>query len=276
MKKKFILVISILLMMAMLAGCGSTAPIETPATEATVADPVIAETEVTAEVPAEIPEEILAEEPAEDEEDIVYEGDASSYYIDVAYSEQIGRYYPALVEKWNEDQYNENGMCEVLAAYYDGNPLENVGFGFVDLDNDGSWELVIGAIVDAEEAPAVFEIWTLVDGKPIMLAQANARCQYSLVYAEEDNMWYVANECSNGNISCHGIYYMMLTEGKFEVMQGVIYNAEADDKNPWFMTYDMDWDAANDEPIDEDMAHAIRESHQQYYVALEYFPYIYY
>ena len=34
MKKKFVLAISILLMMAMLAGCGSTAPAETPATEA--------------------------------------------------------------------------------------------------------------------------------------------------------------------------------------------------------------------------------------------------
>ena len=276
MKKKFVLAISILLMMAMLAGCGSTAPAETPATEAPAADPVVVETKAPVEVSTEAPEEIPAEEPAEDEEDIVYEGDASSYYIDAAYSEQIGRYYPALVEKWNEDQYNENGMCEVLAAYYDGNPLENVGFGFVDLDNDGHWELVIGAIQGAEDSPAVFEIWTLVDGKPVMLAQANARCQYSLVYAEEDNMWYVANERSSGSVHCHGTYYMMLTEGKFEVMQGVIYNADADDQNPWFLTYDTDWDASNDEPIDEDMAYAIRESHQQYYVALEYFPYIYY
>ena len=264
MKKTVLFWTAVLMLTILLAGCGAPGaeePVTTNETVSATAETTNAATEAAS---------------AETEEKHIYAGDDYAYYMDIAYAEQIARYHTALSEKWSEGQYFENGMSALPYYYYDGNPLDNVGFGFVDLDNDGSWELVIGAIVDAEEAPAVFEIWTLVDGKPIMLAQANARCQYSLVYAEEDNMWYVANECSSGNISCHGIYYMMLTEGKFEVMQGVIYNAEADDKNPWFMTYDMDWDAANDEPIDEDMAHAIRESHQQYYVALEYFSYIYY
>ena len=28
---------------------------------------------------------------------------------------------------------------------------DNVGFGFVDLDNDGRWELIIGAILNADK-----------------------------------------------------------------------------------------------------------------------------
>lgn len=255
MKKHCFSFLLLLMAVLILAGCGN-AP-ETTVTEAPVTEAV--------PVPVE----------TESEEDIVYEGDASTYYIDVAYAEQIGRYYPALVEKWNEDQYNENGMCEVLAAYYEGNPLENVGFGFVDLDNDGYWELVIGAIQDAETEPAVFEIWTRVDGEPVMLAQASARSQYTLQYVEEDQMWYVVNEGSNGAAN-NATYYLMLYEGKFEVVQGIIFDATADPENPWFMTYDLDWDTSNDEPIDEATANAILESNRKLYTALEYFPYIFY
>ena len=277
MKKKTTLWIAMLLFATLLVGCGPTEKTEAthtepPATVETEA-PTETSTEMATEAPAETPAEASTEEPAE--EDFVYEIEASTYYIDEVYAEQIARYHTALSEKWNEEQYLANGMSEVPAAYYEGNPLDNVGFGFVDLDNDGYWELVIGAILDAEEYPTVFEIWTQVDGKPVMLAQGHARNRYALQYVEEDNMWYIANEGSN-SIFSNGTYYLMLMDGKLEVMQGILYNYEADAENPWFMTYDMDWDASNDDPIDEDMAHAILESNRNHYTALEYFPYLYY
>ena len=269
MNKHVLAFVSLLLTVVLFTGCGNVAEVEITGTEVTATGQVTKSTEASITEPTTVSNE------AEIEENFVYEGDASSYYIDKVYAEQIARYHTALSEKWNEEQYLANGMSEVPAAYYEGNPLENVGFGFTDLDNDGYWELVIGAILDAEEYPAVFEIWTQVDGKPVMLAQAHARNQYDLQYVEEDNMWYVANEGSNG-IYSHGTYYLMLNEGKFEVVQGVLYNAEADAENPWYMTYDMDWDVSNDDPIDEETAMAILESNRNRYTALEYFPYIFY
>ena len=65
----------------------------------------------------------------------------------------------------------------------------------------------------------------------------------------------------------------MLIEGKLEVTQGILFHAAADEENPWFMTYDLDWDASNDEPIDEEMANAIMDNNRMYYTALEYIPY---
>ena len=256
-----------LLIAALLAGCGTAQP-TTPQTDAPAS--TCAATEATTEAPEETTAATTI--PQETEEDVVYEGDASSYYIDVVYPEQIDRYHTALVEKWNEEKYMENGLCEVLTAYYEGNPRDNVGFGFVDLDNDGRWELIIGAIQDAQEDPAVFEIWTQVDGEPVMVAQASARNHYALQYSEEDRAWYVAYEGSNSAAN-NGTYYLMLNEGKFEVMQGIIYDAAADEENPWFMAYDLDWDTANDEPIDEDTAYAILETNRNLYTPLELFPY---
>ena len=88
-------------------------------------------------------------------------------------------------------------------------------------------------------------------------------------------MWYVVNEASNSAFN-HATYYLMLNEGKFEVMQGIVFDAAANEENPWFMTYDLDWDTSNDVPIDEATAEAILESNRKHYTALEYFPYIFY
>ena len=259
MKKYVLLIIVSVMVLAILTACGKT-----PAAQA----PVVETTEATVAVPVTEPA------PTETEE-MEYEGDASSYYIDVAYREQIARYYTALSEQWEEGKYFENGLSALPYYYYEGNPLENVGFGFVDLDNDGRWELIIGAIMNAEMDPAVFEIWTLVDDEPVMLAQGGSRNRYVLQHVEEDNMWYVVNEGS-GSAFHHATYYLMLNEGKFEVVQGIVFDAMVDEENPWFMTYDLDWDVSNDQPLDEATATAILESNRKLYTALEYFPYIFY
>ena len=264
MKKITICWIALLLVATMFAGCGASrephaSETQTPTTETAV--------------PSDAP--TTAYVPEETEEDIVYEGDASSYYIDVAYADQIARYHTALSEKWDEGKYFDNNMSALPFYYYEGNPLENVGFGFVDLDNDGRLELIIGAIMNAEMDPAVFEIWTLVDGEPVMLAQGGTRNRYVLQHVEEDRMWYVVNEGS-GSAFNHATYYLMLSEGKFEVVQGIVFDASVDEENPWFMTYDPDWDVSKGEPIDEATANAILDANRKLYTALELFPYIYY
>ena len=264
MNKHIFYFVLLLLIVVMLAGCGSAPVAESTATQ-----------QSTVSTEASAPEQTTIPTETEGEEDIVYEGDASSYYIDVVYAEQIARYHAALSEKWDEGQYFDHDMSALPYYYYEGNPLENVGFGFADLDNDGHWELIIGAILNAEADPAVFEIWTLVDGEPVMLAQGGSHNRYVLQYVEEDRMWYVVNEGTNGAANS-ATYYLMLNEGKFEVVQGVIFDAIADEENPWFLTYDLDWDTSNDDPIDEDTAIAILESNRQLYTALELFPYIFY
>ena len=105
-----------------------------------------------------------------------------------------------------------------------------------------------------------------------MLAQGGSRNRYCLQFSEEDNAWYVANEGSNSAAN-YGTYYLMLIDGKLEVTQGIVFDAMADEANPWFMAYDLDWDVSNDEPIDEETANAILENNRKLYTPLELFPY---
>ena len=257
MKKLLLTATTFLLILALLAGCGTLQterPNNTKPTTQTTTKPT---TEST---------------PAETEDDTEYEGDASSYHIDVVYPQQIERYYTAISQQWDEIAYLDHEMSPLAASYYEGKPLDNVGFTFMDLDGDGIWELIIGAIKNAEKNPLVFEIWALKNKEPVMIAQSGSHNRYYLQYAEEDDLWSVAYEAEN-NAANRAVYYLQLVEGEFKVIQGVIFDAITNEKDPWFMTYDLDWDVSNDTPIDENTANSVMEAGRNIYAAQEYFPY---
>ena len=261
MKKSYYVVLALLLVASLLIGCNSTPEIAVNGTEDT-----------KVENPSEPTEASGTEAAPTETEDTEYEGDATSYYIDRVYTEQIERYHTAISQQWEEGDYYEHEMSPMVVSYYDGKALDNVGFTFMDLDGDGLWELIIGAIKNAERDPLIFEIWTLKDGEPVMLAQSGYHNRYYLQYAQEDNLWSVAYEAENG-MANHAVYYLQLLEGEFQVVQGIVFDALADENNPWFMTYDLDWDVSNDTPIDEKTANAVRTAGRNNYAAQEYFPY---
>jgi hypothetical protein len=247
--KKILLAITILLALNLLGGCSKTqgnAP-------------------VTSEPPASLTESAtppLAEK----------ESDTTPDSVDAVYTQQIERYYEAISNQWDEITYFDHEMSSLAAYYYEGNALENVGFTFMDLNGDDIRELIIGAIKNAEQDPLVFEIWTLKNGEPVMLAQSGARNRYYMQYAEDVDMWSVAYEAENGAAN-HAVYDLQLADGAFEVIQGVIFDAVANEDAPWFMAYDLDWDTSNDVPIDEDTANAVLEASRNIYTAGEYLPY---
>lgn len=192
--------------------------------------------------------------------------------IDEAYFQRIDEYSVALSEEWDEAAYFDNEMSALAAYYYEGNATDNVGFTLMDLNGDGTQELIIGAIMNSDKDPLVFEIWTIKDGEPVMLAQSGSRNRYYLQYAEETDAWSVAYEAGN-NAANHATYYLQLADGELQVIQGIIFDAMANENEPWFMTYDLDWDVSNDTPIDEETATAIVDAERNIYTAVEYIPF---
>lgn len=215
---------------------------------------------------------IVEASPAETTDNTAHKSDTASYSIDPVYSRQIEQYYTAISRQWDRDDYWDHEMSPLAVYYYEGTPLENVGFTCTDLDADGIRELIIGAIMRANIDPLVFEIWTVRNGEPVMLAQSGSHNRYYLQYAEEDNLWSVAYEAENGAAN-HAVYYLQLAEGTFQVIQGIIFDAIASESDPWFMAYDLDWDVSNDTPIDEYTANTIMTAGRRIYTAQEYIPY---
>ena len=192
--------------------------------------------------------------------------------VAAVYSRQIERYYAAFSQQWDEGAYWDHEMSALASYYYEGIPLENAGFAFMDLDGNGIQELLIGAIMGADRDPLVFEIWTVRNGEPTMLAQSGSHNRYYLQYAEEDSLWSVAYEAENGAAN-HAVYYLQLADGEFQVIQGIVFDAIANEQEPWFMAYDLDWDVSNDTPIDADTAAAVITAGRILYTSLKYVPY---
>ena len=248
MARSLLTTLAFLLTLTLLVGC-SNPPTETESLESSTA------ANATGEV-----------SPAETEDD------TTSYYIDVVYEQQIKRYHTAISQQWDMDVYWDQEMSSMVVHYYDGTPLDNVGFTLMNLDGDGIPELIIGAILGSDRDPLVFEIWTVHNGDPVMLAQSGSHNRYYLQYSEEENLWSVAYEAENGAAN-HAVYYLQLVEGEFRVIQGIIFDAFASENDPWFMAYDLDWDVSNDIPVDEETATSIMQAGRNIYSALEYLSY---
>lgn len=260
--KKYVLLLIVLLVIALLlTACSNLQEKATADPEESVASAQEEGTIIT------VPQEITASQQTE-----TAEGDTFTYYVDTVYAEQISRYHMALSEQWDEGKYYEQEMSPVASYYYEGNPLDNAGFALVDLDHDGTLELVIGAIANSDLDPAIFEIWTLRDGMPTRLCQSGYRNSYYLEYAREEDNWLIANMGSN-NAANSAYHYYYLENSELKVAQAIVFDATVNESAPWFMAYDNDWDTSNDTPIDEATAISITDAHRAAYTAPDYFPY---
>ena len=259
---------SLLLMTACGAQGAEAVPTATPEPTATPVPTATAEpTENRAEEPTAEPVTQPTAEPVTQPTDEPAEIVNMAEEGKTLYAAQLDRYAAALSEQWPEGRYFENGMSELAGYYYEGDARANVGVFFPDLDNDGSPEMVIGAILGADSDPAVLEIWTVKDGAPVMLAQSHARDRYFVEYLADENAWLIANESSSGAASSVWLYYT-LQNGELSLVQGVTSESGA-----WYMTYDTDYDVSNDTPSDETTCQAIVDSHTSRYTALDYTPY---
>ena len=96
------------------------------------------------------------------------------------------------------------------------------------------------------------------------------RNRYYLV-EDEAGAVIIANEGSNGAASSGWLYYIV-ENGELSIQQSVIYDAGADEQNPWFTSVDDDWDVSNDTPTDEETAQAMIDSYMEQYAVLDWTP----
>ena len=242
MKKRIAILCALMLSVSMLSACGKT-------TDQTTAD-----TE-------------KAEDTAEDTEETTepeQEPEAADNGMTEAYEGILDDYRDLVQNQWDYDQIFEKNYSDLAL-------MVPVGYTLYDMDQDGQPELLIGE-TDTEQSVnrMILDAYTM-DGDAVkQLFTSQERNRYYLI-EDEAGAVLIANEGSNGAASSGWLYYTV-ENGALSIQQSVIYDAGADEQNPWFTSTDDDWDVSNDTPTDEETAQAVIDSYTAQYAALDWTP----
>ena len=258
--KKQLLTAMLLVMAFGLAGCGETKTTEeTKETETQAAE--IEEATGESEIPeTEAESEAVSEETeqAEDaESNTEMETQAPETNAADPYAEVNARYQQALTEGWDMDQLDEADMNILMAAEYESEDC--FGYLELDIDQDGSPELLIGPRADGEEPNEIMDLYSIVKGEPTRLISGGDREHYYL--CEDGSIYYEGAESA---FTSYTISYEFCGDYLRE-LQNLRYDWEMDNDNPWFLV-----DGENYEPISEEDYNSIWEELWDSCVELDY------
>ena len=228
MKKRIAILCAMMLGASMLTACGGGK--EDTVTETPAADDVSEAADAGEEEETKAPDDGMTE----------------------AYEGIIDDYRDLVQNQWDYGQIYEKKYSDLAL-------MVPVGYTLYDLDQDGQPELLIGE-TDTEEPVnrMVLDAYTMDGDAAKQLFTSQERNRYYLT-EDEAGAVLIANEGSNGAASSGWLYYTV-ENGELSIQQSVIYDAGADEQNPWFTSTDDDWDVSNDTPTDEETAQAIIDS----------------
>lgn len=199
------------------------------------------ETEQETEAPeqeaeaAEQETETAVEEQEEEQEEAV-EGDASTYYVE-QYKEVLDIHYKAYKKQWNPSKMQKNNLSMIAAFAMTKDPLEDYGYAFLDVDGDGSYELLFGTVEETEDyQKAIFEMYTLKNEKPVQVFCSEERDRYFI--GKDGEGGYIITNCGASSSSEIEWEYSVLKEGTLSTFLKIMYSEETNKDNPWFMEED--------------------------------------
>ena len=216
--RKAIAWILILMMLLSMAACGKKEEPAAPETTLpTETEPV---TEPVTEAPTEVPT-VMAKP---------------------LYGEILDSYFDALLQGFEPAQYVEKGLNPGMVK-----DVTKVGYCLEDLDNDGSTELLIGAVGE----PFIYAMYTMKNDQETLVIDAGERNTYRI---SSDGVF--VNNASN---SAAQMAYFLYTfsEGALHFQDGLVYDAGRDSQNPWFYVKDTAFDSGTYEAIATADAEAI-------------------
>jgi len=153
------------------------------------------------------------------------------------YREILKKHITAINEKWDSTKLENENMSYMynVLSKIDKNVLNKVGYIYDDINGDGIEELLIGEIAKDDWKGVVYDIYTMIDRKPVHVVSGGARNRYFIC---DDT--FLCNEYSSG-ANENGWLVYILVENSTELFPqvGFKYDGYKNSKNPWFISYDF-------------------------------------
>ena len=148
------------------------------------------------------------------------------------YGEIVDLYGDAIRDEWAEDDYAVSGLNEMASEIVKPGDL---GYIYMDLDDDGSEELLIGPTDPQMYGEgAVFEIYMMEDGLPVEIASSDENCIY---YICEDKTIRREAIQDDGNWE---ISYFDLNGGDLACKEMLVMDESLNKEEPWFVVNDAE------------------------------------
>lgn len=189
MKKCFSVFLILALCLTALSACGGKAepsptPVPVPTAEPTVEPTVEPTAEPTAE-PTTAPTD----------------ADTIADYAAV-----FGTYNQLLAEGWGGEELMAHDLPLLIMYCVGEAPFDNMGYLLLDVDSDGTRELLIGTTMDDPfYAPIVFEMYTLsLEGSPVRVFTSQERARYYL--CEDNTFLFEGANSAADSVTCYYSY----------------------------------------------------------------------
>jgi hypothetical protein len=253
--RKLSMTLSMLSLMLVTAACASM-PINQDTASTEPASETAALTETQVETQSETPSEPQAETQAETAAETTELADGYSALLDW-YHHQISTGWA----DYDKDRgnygvvpsdVNDTGdMVSYMWYRFEQPDLTQSGYQLLDIDHDGTEELIVGVISDYDGSAAVYDVYTIRDGKPALLASGGERVDVSV----GDGVICVSG---SGGAALYIITMHHLTDGRAVPFEEYKSDYDADADAPWFYSNEPvqgDWggyEFQNWKPISQD------------------------
>lgn len=168
------------------------------------------------------------------------------------YKDILDKHVRAIKEKWDSTKLEDEDMSYMynVLASSGADVASKIGYAYYDANADGIDELVIGEIADRSLKGVIYDMYTMVDRKPVHVKSGGARDRYFIC-----NDTFICNEYSSGAMESGWLVYILIENSKELYPQlGFKYDEYENKKNPWFITYsafDGKWDNVDEKTFKE-------------------------
>lgn len=192
MKKLFSILLILALCLTVFTACGGKAEPDPVPTAAPTVEPAA---QPTAEPTAQPTAEPTAEPAAPTEADPT-----------AAYADVFATYTTLLTEGWGGEELMAHDLPLLIMYCVGDAPFDNIGYLLLDVDGDGTQELLIGTLASDEfYAPIVFEMYTLnPEGSVVRVFSSQERARYYL--CEDNSFLFEGANSAADSVSCSYSY----------------------------------------------------------------------
>lgn len=169
------------------------------------------------------------------------------------YKDVLKKHVIAIQQKWDStklEKENMSYMYNVLSINNKDNMLNKIGYIYYDVNGDGIEELFIGEIADGEWKGVIYDMYTMVNRKPVHVVSGGNRDRY---FVCDDH--FVCEEPSGGASESYWLVYF-LTENSTELFPqvGFKYEEPNNKTKQWFISYNFEknkWEKVTEKTFNE-------------------------